>query len=128
MAALRRCGIRHSVFVTALRVAGLAIAAAVVLATAAPAPARADTYTQVRNLSLTVADRWARAQLPDGTFPNPVAAEVARGYRGFAPPMLVYSLYRAGQRDGHENLTTAADAGWKVAVAPERLCASASLV
>lgn len=111
---------RHSLLATALRGAGLAIAATVVLATAAPAPARADTYTQVRDLSLTVADRWARAQLPDGTFPNPVAAEVARGYRGFAPPMLVYSLYRAGQRDGRENLTSAADAGWRVAVAPER--------
>ena len=37
-------------------------------------------------------------QMPDGTFANPVAAEVAAGHGGFAPPMLVYAIAREGER------------------------------
>jgi hypothetical protein len=104
-----------------LRCRGGIVAAAIAGAVlAVAAPARADMYTDVRDVGLPAAERWAAAQLADGTFPNPVAAEVARGYGGFGPPMLLYSLYRAGQRDGRPELAAAADRGWPVAVRPER--------
>ncbi len=86
----------------------------------APAAAGADTSTDVRTLIERAAYQWAAAQQPDATFPNPVAAEVARGYRGFGPPMLLYGLYRTGQRYGNPQLERQADRGWRVAVAPEQ--------
>jgi hypothetical protein len=95
-----------------------AVAALAVLCT--PAVAGADTSADVRALIERAAHQWAAAQEADATFPNPVAAEVARGYRGFGPPMLLYGLYRTGQRYGSAQLAAQADRGWRVAVAPER--------
>ncbi len=94
------------------------VAALAVLCT--PAVAGADTSTDVRTLIARAAYQWAAAQEADATFPNPVAAEVARGYRGFGPPMLLYGLYRTGQRYGNAQIAAQADRGWRVAVSPDR--------
>ena len=59
---------------------------------------------------------WAETQTPEGFFPNPAPAEVAAGHGGFAPPMLLYALQRAGW-------TAAAKHGWEVAVDPQRASA-----
>lgn len=101
----------------ALGRAALAVLAAGACVLAAPvAPtARANEFA---DLADEVAARWVAHQRPDGGFPNPVAAEVAIGHGGFAPPPLLYAIQRSGERLGDAARVAAAERGWPGAVHP----------
>jgi hypothetical protein len=80
------------------------------------APAHGDLASEIRAVSDQVVRVW-RAQQADGTgFPNPRPAEVAQGRGGFAPPMLMYAMQRAGERLGEPGLVEGAERAWPSAV------------
>ena len=84
-------------------------------ATPPPAPL-SDEVAAVADVALQA---WVRMQTPDSVFPNPSLAEVARGFRGFAPPMLMYALQRTGERRGDPTRIASATRAWPYAVAPD---------
>ena len=94
--------------------------AALMLALASPAAADPGLVAEIEAISGPVAGAWATMQMPDGTFANPVAAEVAAGHGGFAPPMLVYAIAREGERAGDAALAAAAQRAWPSVVDPAR--------
>src|SRR5919108_5490854 len=92
-------------------------ALALALACAQPAAAaRGTTSTlreEIRALRDTTAGQWAHMMTPVGDFQNPFPADLVRGHGAFVPPLLVYSLERAGQ-------VSAAERAWPRAVDPVR--------
>jgi hypothetical protein len=88
--------------------------------TCAPQPAAARTTAslreEVRALRDTTAAQWAGMTTPEGSFQNPFPADLARGHGSFVPPMLAYSLQRAG----HAGV---AERAWPRAVSPVRASA-----
>jgi hypothetical protein len=83
---------------------------------AAAAQTASALRDQIRALHDTTAAQWAGMMTPAGDFQNPFAADLARGHGSFVPPMLAYSLQRAGQ-------ISAAERAWPRAVDPVRASA-----
>jgi len=102
-----------------------ALLAACVAAPAATAQSRtaATLREEIRVLVDRTAAQWARMMTPAGDFANPFPADLARGHGSFVPPMLAYSLHRAGQRNGDPVLVAAAERAWPRAVDPIRASA-----
>jgi hypothetical protein len=93
-----------------------AAALALCAAEAAAAPTAATLVGEIRALRDTTAAQWAGMMTPAGDFQNPFPADLARGHGSFVPPLLAYSLHRAGQ-------VGAAERAWPRAVDPARASA-----
>ncbi len=87
------------------------------LAGAAPPPAPFEA--ELRQLTDVALPAWVALQTPLNVFANPSAAERAKGFEGFAPPMLMYALQRTGERQGDPARIAAATRAWPYAVAPD---------
>lgn len=84
------------------------------------APPPAPVASEVSDLTAAALGGWADRQAPENVFPNPAPAEVAKGFHGFAPPMLMYALQRTGERTGRQAWVEQAGRAWPNAVAPSR--------
>jgi hypothetical protein len=103
----------------ALRARRALLAALALVATLLGLPALPPAAaSELADLADEIAARWVARQQPDGGFPNPVAAEVALGHGGFAPPPLLYAIQRSGERLGDAARVAAAERGWPGAVHP----------
>lgn len=83
-------------------------------------PPPAPVASEVSDLAEAALGAWADLQVPENVFPNPALAEVAKGFHGFAPPMLMYALQRTGERTGRQAWVEQAGRAWPNAVAPSR--------
>ncbi len=87
------------------------------LAVLAPvASARAEVASDIRAVSDEVLRSWRSQQTASGIFPNPQPAEIARGHGGFAPPMIMYAMQRAGERLDDSDLIAGAESAWPIKV------------
>ena len=105
----------------------LACALLILACGARPAAAQAPTGGTLRAEVQELLDRtivqWANLLTPTGVFQNPFPADAARGNHSFVPPMLAYSVHKAGQRLGDSTLTDAAERAWPRAVDATRASA-----
>jgi len=85
-----------------------------------PPPVAGTLNGEVQTLLDSTAAQWAGMVTARGVFQNPFAADVAVGHHSFVPPLLAYSLHRAGQRLGNAAMNTAAAATWPHVVVPAR--------
>jgi hypothetical protein len=92
--------------------------AAVPAGAGAQAPTAASLQGEVTGLLDATAVQWAELVTPTAVFQNPFAADVAIGHHSFVPPLLAYSLHRAGQRNGDRRLVSAAERTWPHVVLP----------
>jgi hypothetical protein len=85
-------------------------------AQAEAAPTAASLSAEIRAIRDATATQWAGMMSDDGDFVNPFPADLARGHGSFAPPMLSYSVHRAGH-------AAAAERAWPKSVDPVRASA-----
>ncbi len=85
-----------------------------------PAPTAASLTTEIQALLTTTAAQWTAMVDTRGVFKNPFAADIAIGHHSFVPPLLAYSLHRAGQRFGDTRMIGAAEVTWPHSVLPAR--------
>jgi len=91
----------------------LALALACMPPAAAATGSTATVREEIQALRDTTAGQWAQMMTPAGDFQNPFPADLASGHGAFVPPLLVYSLQRAGQ-------VAPAERAWPRAVDPVR--------
>jgi hypothetical protein len=99
-----------------IRIALITAALLLALPATAAASKAASLSAEIKQLRDATAAQWAGMMSPDGDFVNPFPADLARGHGSFAPPMLSYSLHRAGHAD-------AAERAWPRSVDPVRASA-----
>jgi hypothetical protein len=82
-------------------------------------PPPAPVTSEIETLTDTALQAWLAMETPDNFFPNPSLPEVARGWGGFAPPMLMYALERTGERRGDQARIAGATRAWLNSVAAD---------